>query len=160
MGELYLSDIIIHIVNILVLFLLLRIILFIPVNRFLTARSERVANQLKDADAAKADAQNLKADYERIMQTHEVSGRKLIRDSQAKATQEASLIVQDARNEAEKLVTEAHTRIANEKALAVAEARTEIALLATDIAGRILKREITATDNKTIAEDYFHEEQP
>ncbi len=160
MEGLNLSDIIIHIVNVLVLFFLLRLILFKPVNRFLTARSERVANQLKEADTLKAEAQKLKADYERNMQSHEEDGRNLIRESQIKASQEASQILQDARVEAEKLVAEAHARIANEKALAVAEARTEIALLATDIAGRILKREIKASDNKTIAEDFFHEEQP
>ena len=160
MAELNISDIIIHIVNVLVLFFLLRIILFKPVNRFLTARTERVANQLTEADTIKAEAQKLKADYDKNMQVHKEQGRQLIRDSQVKATQEASLIVQDARTEAEKLVAEAHTRIANEKALAVAEARTEIALLATDIAGRILKREINLSDNKTIAEDFFHEEQP
>ena len=160
MEGLNLSDVIIHIVNVLVLFVLLRVILFIPVNRFLTARTDRVSKQLKEAEEIKADAEKLKTDYEQQMKTYEEDGRMIIRDSQTKANQEAALILEEARKEAEKLVSEANTRIANEKALAVAEARSEIALLATDIAGRILKREISTTDNKLIAEDFFHEEQP
>ncbi len=159
MEGLNLSDVIIHIVNVLVLFFLLRIILFKPVNRFLVARSERVAKELDDAEALRAEAQELKANYEKQMQAYEENGRNIIRDSQKKASDEAASIIESAKAESEKLVAEAHTRIANEKALAVAEARSEIALLATDIAGRILKREINVTDNKLIAEDFFHEEQ-
>ena len=139
MEGLNLSDVIIHIVNVLVLFFLLRIILFKPVNRFLTARSDRISTQLKEAEEIKSDAQKLKSDYQNQLKTYEEDGRKIIRDSQSKANQEASLILEEARKEAEKLVSEAQTRIANEKALAVAEARSEIALLATDIAGRIFE---------------------
>ncbi len=160
MPGLNLSDIIIHIVNILVLFILLRLILFKPVNRFLTARSDRIAAELKDAETAREQAQKQRAEYDQQMRSYAEDGRKVIRDSQQKASQEASEIITNARNEADKLVAEARARIANEKALAVAEARTEIAMLATDIAGRILKREISLTDNKIIAEDFFHEEQP
>jgi F-type H+-transporting ATPase subunit b len=94
------------------------------------------------------------------MKSFEEEGRKIIRSSQAKASEEANSIVQEAKNDADKMLAEARAKIASEKALAVAEARSEIALLATDIAGRILKREISLTDNKLIAEDFFHEEQP
>jgi F0F1-type ATP synthase membrane subunit b/b' len=48
-------------------------------------------------------------------------------------------------------------KIEGEKARAVAEARTEVALLATEIAARILKREVSAVDNKAVAEDFFRE---
>jgi F0F1-type ATP synthase membrane subunit b/b' len=35
--------------------------------------------------------------------------------------------------------------------------RQEVAQLATDIAARILKREVTTTDNVTLAEEFFNE---
>ena len=139
MPGLNLSDVIIHIVNVLVLFFLLRLILFKPVNRFLAARTDRIENDLKDAQTAKEDAQKIKTDYEQQMRSYADDGRKLVRESQIKASREASEIVSSAKAEADKLVADAHTRIANEKALAVAEARTEIAMLATGYSGAHLK---------------------
>ncbi len=160
MEGLNLTDVIIHIVNVLVLFYLLRLILFKPVNKFLIARSDRIAGELKEADEARAEARKIKSEYDKQLKSFEEDGRQIIRKSQIKANEEAAAIIQEAKDSADNLVAEARAKIANEKALAMSEARSEIALLATDIAGRILKREITITDNKIIAEDFFHEEQP
>lgn len=151
------SDILIHIVNILVLFVLLRVILFKPVNKFLSERSERIANELKDAETKQAEALELKNVYEQHIETYKEEGRGIIRDSQVKASNEATAIVKDARTQAEQVIAEAHEKISTEKAQAVAEARTEVALLATEIAARILKREVSVADNKSAADDFFRE---
>ena len=151
------SDILIHIINIVVLFILLRAILIKPVSRFLSARTERIAKAQKDAETTQAEALELKKVYEQHMETYESEGRELIRQSQLKASDEASAIVRDARNQAEMLIADARSRIESEKVKAVAGARTEVALLATELAARILKREVSAVDNKTVAEDFFRE---
>lgn len=157
MEALHPSDILIHIVNVLVLFLLLRVILFKPISRFLLARTERIGDQLKDAESKKAEALELKALYERHIETYGEEGREIIRDSQVKASAEAAAIIKEARGQAEKLIAEAHEKISNEKAQAIAQARTEVALLATEIAARILRREVSAVDNKAVAEEFFRE---
>jgi F-type H+-transporting ATPase subunit b len=155
--ELSASDILIHIINIIVLFVLLRAILLKPVSKFLAARSERVANELKDAETKQAEALELKKTYMQHIDKYEVEGREIIRSSQLKATDDAAQIVKDARAQAEKELSEAHHKIANEKDQALAAARTEVALLATEIAARILKREVSAVDNKAVADEYFRE---
>lgn len=151
------SDILIHIINIVVLFILLRMILIKPVSKFLAARTERIAGELKDAEVKKTEALELKSSYEKHMGTYEEEGRAVIRDGQVKASQEATAIIKEARDQAERMIADAHERIANEKAQALAEARTEVALLATEIAARILKREVSVVDNKAVAEDFFRE---
>lgn len=151
------SDILLHIVNIVILFLLLRAILFKPVTKFLSARSERIKGELQDAETKQTEATTLKQTYEQHMKTYEEEGRNIIRDSQIKANQEAQAIIKDAHSQAESIVAEAQTRIAQEKAQAIAEARTEVALLATEIAARILKREVSVADNKAVADDFFNE---
>jgi F-type H+-transporting ATPase subunit b len=151
------SDILIHIINIVVLFILLRVILIKPISKFLTARSERIVGDLKDAETKKAEALELKSEYEAHMQAYEEEGREMIRQSQLKATDEGSAIVRDARSQAEKIIAEARSTIESERVKAIAQARTEVALLATEIAARILKREVTTVDNKAVAEDFFRE---
>jgi len=157
MGDLHPSDILIHIINIFVLFLLLRGILFKPVSKFLSGRTARIGNELKDAETKNVEAKELKAVYEKHIETFEEQGHGIIRDSQVKASEEAAAIIKDARNQAETVIADAQQKIANEKARAVAEARTEVALLATEIAARILKREVSSVDNKAVAEDFFRE---
>lgn len=157
MENLTASDILIHIINIIVLFILLRVILIKPVSKFLSARAERVAADLKDAETKKAEALELKAQYDKHMETFDAEGREIIRASQLKASDEASVIIRDARAQAENIMAEARVKIESERVKAVAQARTEVALLATEIAARILKREVTTVDNRTVAEEFFRQ---
>ena len=46
----YLKDIVIHILNIIALFVMLRLILYKPVKSFMDQRSEKIAAQLKKAE--------------------------------------------------------------------------------------------------------------
>jgi F-type H+-transporting ATPase subunit b len=159
MEGLYPSDILIHIINIVVLFLLLRAILLKPVIRFLNERAERINTQIKDAETLKDEAQALKQAYEQHMEAYEEEGHNIIRDSQVKATENAEAIIKEAKNQAEAIVSGAHVRIANDKAQAVAEARAEVALLATEIASRILQREVSVDDNKAVVESFFQNDE-
>ena len=61
--ELYPIDLAIHLVNLVVLFLILRALLFNPVRKFLSAREARVAAELQEAADKNAQAEALKADY-------------------------------------------------------------------------------------------------
>jgi F-type H+-transporting ATPase subunit b len=155
--ELYPSDLLIHIINIVVLFILLRLILFKPVSRFLSARSERIKNQLDDAKNRLEEADSMKREYKRQLESATEQGHEIIRGSQTKASQEAKAIIADAHAQADILINEAHEKIAKEQAQAMEQMRVEVAQLATDIAARILKREVTAEDNKAIAEEFFRE---
>jgi F-type H+-transporting ATPase subunit b len=155
--ELQPLDILIHIINIVVLFILLRLILFKPVTRFLDERAERIRNQLSEAENALKEAQSLKLEYQRQLDTAAEQGHDVIRASQTKATQEAQAIIANANAQAEKILSEAQERIAKEKERAVEQMRQEVAQLATEIAARILKREVTTADNVALAEEFFRE---
>ena len=54
--EIHPADILINVINIAVLFILLRLILWKPVNSFLSARAQRVSQELENAEKAMLDA--------------------------------------------------------------------------------------------------------
>jgi len=153
--QLYPKDILMHIINLVVLFALLRLILWKPVYRYLTARTDRVQADRDDAEKALLEAEEHRAEYERYLESVEIQGREIIRESQIKAEQDALGIIGEARDQAQTLISEAREKIENEKAQAITAARYEIAQLATDMAERILKREVTAGDSKSAVEDFF-----
>jgi len=155
--DLHPADILIHIINIIVLFILLRVIVWNPVIKFLSARSERVKTELDDADSAKSSALALKAEYEQNIGSIEARNAEMLRDSQLKADEQAQTIIKDARKQADGLLSDAREKIENEKAQAVASASHEIAQLATELAARVLRREVSAVDTRSAVDDFFSE---
>ena len=155
--DLHPVDLLIHIINIVVLFILLRFILWKPINRALTSRAARICEELDSAAATRIEAQELKLEYARNIETVEAHGRDILRDNQLRADEEAQEILKNARAQAESLLSDAHEKIASEREQAVINARYEIAQLATDMAARILKREVSSDDNKNAIEDFFRE---
>ena len=150
-------DIVISIINITVLFILLRLILWKHIDRFLQARSERVKSELADVEKLRADAEALKKEYADKIEGIELRAHELMRESQIKASEEEAEILSEAREKARVMLSDARGRIAEEKERAVLNAEREIAGLATDMAARILKREVSGDDTKSAVEDFFRE---
>ena len=150
-------DVLISLINIIVLFVLLRLILWKPLFRFLSARTDRVRKELDKAENTLKNAEELRQEYEKKLEDIEIQGRDIIRESQIKASGEAEEIIKDAREKANSSIREARERIAEEKERAIINARHEVAQLATDMASRILKREVSPDDTINAVDDFFHE---
>ena len=148
-------DILISLINITVLFILLRLILWKHISRFLAQRAERVNASLEDVEKRSHDVDALKLEYEEKIESIEAQGRDLMRESQIKASLEAEEILSDAREKARVMLHEARERIAEEKERAILNARHEVAQLATDMAARILKREVSPDDTQSAVDSFF-----
>ena len=148
-------DVLINILNIAVLFILLRLILWKPVYRFLSARADRVCKELDDADKTRHEAEALKLEYAENLEGIEARARDAIRESRTKASAEAEEILSDARDKAREMIIDARGRIEEEKDRAIENARREVAQLAVDMASRILKREVLPEDSVSAVEDFF-----
>jgi len=153
--EIHPVDILIYVINIAVLFLLLRLILWKPVGRFLSQRTARVRSELENAEKTRLEAEALKQEYAENLEGIESLKRDMMRESQIRATEEAEEILKDAREKAKDMILDARERIAEEKERAIGNARREVTQLATDMASRILKREVIPEDSTTAAEDFF-----
>ena len=150
-------DILISLINITVLFILLRLILWKFVNNFQSARAKRVRLELEDVEKQRLDADALRAEYEEKLENINVCERDLMRECQIKASVEAEEILNDAREKASLMINDARERIAEEKERAIINARHEVAQLATDMAARILKREVSSEDSINAVNDFFRD---
>jgi len=149
------EDVIISLINIIVLFVLLRLILWKHVIRFLAARKERVQSEMDEAEKRRLEAEALHSDYDKKIGEIEERGRDLIRESQQKANEESEKILKETRDKARDMITEAEARIEEEKEQALEDARLDVTQLATDMAARILEREVSAEDNSSIVDEFF-----
>jgi len=149
------SDILLHAVNVIITFALIRLILWKPLQRILSARRERVEKDLKAAANAKAEAEKMKADYEKNIADMESRGRDIIAEAQKKAFERSNTILAEAHDESEKLLAEAHTRIEEERRRAISSARADISALAGQLVSSVLRREVEASDDISAVERFF-----
>lgn len=119
----------------------------------LEARDQKIKGDLADAERAREQAEASLAQYEKAL---------------AEARTEAARIVEEARTNQQKLAAELKAKteselasmrdsakrdIASAKSAAIDELHAHVADLATDIAGKILKRELSADDQRTLVDE-------
>jgi len=151
------EDVIISLINIIVLFILLRVILWKHVIRFLGERATRVRNEMDDAEKSRAEAESLRSQYDEKLEGIEVQRQEVLRDSRQKANEESDRILKETQDKAKFLINDAQTRIENEKAQAIEDAQLEVTQLATEMASHILKREVSAEDTENVVDGFFNE---
>ena len=153
--DIHLEDVIISIINIIILFILMRIILWKTVIRYLSERSERISKQFDDAEGKERQADALLSLYDEKVDKLKERDREMLLAGKERASREAALILSKAQEDAAMMVRDAESRIAMEKNQALAEAHEEVTRLATDMASRILRREVSMPDNEGVVEEFF-----
>lgn len=148
-------DIAIHIVNILVLFLILRTLLYKPVVKFMAARTERVRSELVSSAKERASASEMKAQYEQKLASADDRAHEQAIEIVQKANAEAAVIIDNANARAQEIICEAQDEARAQKEEAIKELQQEISGISIDIAEKILAREISEEDNRAIAESFF-----
>lgn len=137
--ELYPIDIAIHLVNILVLYILLRVLIWKPVHKFMLGREERVAAQMEQAKALQAEVEKIKADYDARLVDVQATCDKMLSDGRLAAQTTGQKYIDKARVQADNILSEARAQAAEEKRRAMDEVKEELADLAVDMASRVLR---------------------
>jgi len=153
--EFHLEDVIISLINIVVLFILLRLILWKHVIRFLSERTKRVRDEKDDIEKSRLEAEALHVEYNEKLNTLEEQGSEIIRKSREKADKESENILKETREKANQIITDAEARIEEEKDIALEEIQVDVTQLATEMAARILKREVSQEDNSNVVNEFF-----
>jgi len=153
--DIHIEDVIISIINIIILFVLLRLILWKHVIRFLAERSDRIGQQFADAEVKEQQADVLSAQFESKLAGLKQRDLDLLTAAKAKAFKEADLILEKAQSDAAVLISDAKNHIAVEKAQALEDVHDEVARLAANMASQILHREVSASDNEGVVEEFF-----
>lgn len=141
----------ITIVNIVVLFFILRAILFKPVTKFMADRAKRVEDSIRQAESDKNQAKTLLAQYDGIVKTAETEAEAIIRTARENAAAEAEKIISESRSSADAALVAARKQLESEHRIALAAFRKEAASLVVTAASRLIERDINTEDNRQYA---------
>lgn len=150
-------DIAIHIINIVVLYLLLRILLYKPVSKFMSARTARIEKQLADAAQTLADAGHTKESYDALLCNADAEAQKKLLESNRQANEQAAGILESANTRAGQILQEAREKAKEERHAAVSALEGQITDMAITLAGQILQREVNEEDNHKVIETFFEQ---
>ncbi|MDR2480384.1 MAG: ATP synthase F0 subunit B [Treponema sp.] len=142
---------VITIINIVILFFILRAILFKPVTKFMAERAKRIQNTIEEAGRDKAKAQALLAQYENQLKNAETEAKTVIKAARENAEAEAEQIAARGREEAETLIASARRQIEAEQQAALARFNIEAAALVMAAAARLAARDFNSEDNRHYA---------
>lgn len=146
-----LATFLVTILNITVLFLVLRALLFKPVSKFMAGRTKKVEDTLAQAEKEKNQAKQLLASYEERLRQAEGEAEAIIRNARENARQEADRITAEGKAAAENMIASARGQIDAERQAALAVFKAEAAALVVAAASRLLRRDLDQEDNRRLA---------
>ncbi len=161
MGELLskdmIADLVINLINIVILFLVTKALVYKPVKKFLEARRQRLEDEAARAQAGQAEAAAAREQYEALLAGAEEMRRKSVAEAQNAARAESERILAGAREQAEQVKREAAAAAELTRADAVQEAKKDIVEMAVTLSEKILGRAVTEADTLRAAEQFFEE---
>lgn len=146
-----------QIVNLLIIFVLLKKLMYQPVLDVLQKREDFVESSLSEAASTKQEAEEILAKYRRMMESADQKSANIIAEANKKAEAILKERTEDADKKYEQMIAEAKVQIKKEKEHALAEIRDEIADLAVHAAGKLIGRVLTTTDHERIVKECVDE---
>jgi F-type H+-transporting ATPase subunit b len=141
----------ITIVNIGILFFVLRAVLFKPVTKFMEDRSKKIEDAIVQSEKDKSEARLLLQQYEDQIKRAGEEADTIIRSARETAREQSDRIVAEGKAAAEKLLANARTQLETEQNAAMALFRAEAAALVVAAASQLIQRELNQDDNRRLA---------
>ena len=148
-------EIITQLINLLLLFLLLKHCLFRPVQNILNARQAEIDKSYADAETAQTRAEELRDEYEKRISDAKAEAADIAKAASRKAQAHYDEVVGTAKADAARLREKAEAQIEQEKKKAMNELKDEISGIAVDIASKVVEREIDEKDHEELISEFI-----
>lgn len=145
--------------NVIILFVLLRIFLFKPINKIMDERTQSVQKNIDDAEKAKKEADELRQQYEESISEAKEEASRIIMKAHDDAETERANIIQKSHEEADQIVNAASETIENERRRVLQQAQSQIADLAIEAASKIVGANLDDDKNRQLVDKFLSGEE-
>ena len=150
-------QILISLLNLLILFLIIKYFLFGPVKKMLAARQQEIDDQYARAAQAEAEAADSRRSWEEKLSGADREADAILQSATENAKYRGEQIVADARAQADSLIRVAQTEVELERRRAEDEIKREIVEVSEALAEKMLEREINKEDHRAIIDSFIEE---
>ncbi len=145
-------------INLVVLYLILRKLLFKPVMKIMTDRENNIKRQIDDADQLQKEARNCKLKYQEQLGNAEKDGEVIIKDAKIKAQQECEELINEARKQRDSMIMKAKNDIEQERLKMLKEIRNQVVDLAILAATKVMEVNLNNETNKKVVQNFLDKE--
>lgn len=126
------------IINLLVLFIAMKVFLFKPVLKIIAERQAEADKQFADADARMKEADDLKAECAQALADAKAEKKQTLEEAKKNASEEYDKILEQARKDAAEVKQQAITDANAQKAKILSKAEQEVADLVVEAATKVV----------------------
>ncbi|MDX2140611.1 MAG: F0F1 ATP synthase subunit B [Chloroflexota bacterium] len=144
-----------QIVNFLLIFLLLRFLLWGPLSNMLDQRNAKIQKGLEDAAAAANARRNAETEAEKILSAARADAAREIEAARGRGEEVAKQVVNEANQAAERIRTEARARGEEERNKQLAEMRSQVANISVAVAQRLIGDNLDGKKQSALINDFF-----
>lgn len=141
--------------NLLILYLFLKKILFVPMKNMIDSRQKEIDDMYKNASDAESMANDMKASYEEKLNNANEESEEILKTALRRAQLKEEEIIRDAQNEASRIYERAEEQIALEKQRALLEVKDEVSEMAIEIAGAVIGREVSEKEHSAFIDSFI-----
>lgn len=142
-------------INLFILFLIMKKLLFKPVMKMLTERENEVSSMYEKAETAQKNAEELEREYSQKLSDAKEEAMRIMKDATHEATLKGEEIISDAQKKASAVMVKAQAEIEREKLSAVSEIKKDIASIAVSVAEKVIEKDINEKDYERLVEEFI-----
>ena len=142
-------------VNLFILFLIMKKLLFKPVMKMLAERENEVSSMYEKAESAQQNAERLEGEYTQKLSEAKEEALRIMKDATDAANKKGEQIVFEAQQKASASILKAQKEIEREKLSAVSEIKKDIASIAVSVAEKVIEKDINEKDYERLVEEFI-----
>lgn len=148
-------QILVSLLNLVILFLIIKKFLYQPVKNVLKSRQEKIDEQNNKASEYLSDAERTKAELEAKLNDAENQADNILNEATVNAQRRKEKILDEARDEAESIIRQAKTNAELEMKKAESEIKTQIVDVSFELSKKIIEREINKEDHHKLIDSFI-----
>ena len=152
------TTLVITIVNILVLYFILKKLLFKPVTNFMNGRTNKIEEALKTAEEAKLKVEEMEKEHQEKLKEMKEKGQALMKSYEQKAKKSYDTIIAQAKKDSNLLIEKTKSDLEIEKEQLITSLKEEIADLVIKTSEKVIAKNLDNKENRKLIEEFIKEE--
>ncbi|WP_373896306.1 F0F1 ATP synthase subunit B [Virgibacillus sp. CBA3643] len=128
-----------------------------PVVNMMQKREKYVADEIESAETSRKEAEIASKEAQEQLNQTKQEAQTMIENAKNAGVKQEKDIIESARQEAERIKQAAQDDIQNEKEQALQALQDKVASLSVQIATKVIEKEISATDQEQLINEYIKE---
>lgn len=147
--------ILISLANLVIMYLIVKKLLFKPIQQVIAEREAEVGKVYSDANVALSDAEKSRSEYHARLSASDREAAEIIRSAKEQANAESRDIIAESDKKVAAMINKANEEIAFEKKKAINDIKNEISEISVEIAEKMIGRELNENDHRALIDSYI-----